>query len=168
MYVSPSLYARWTCEELAEERARIASRASQVAGLQEDSATGDTVFMTVGLVVFWPALIGLATTSDHEQELARLRGEYEAIEQSMIRNRCSLPSPSGARDSSSSRIDRTIEGRRQEANPQVRTPDADEIWAGFEARIEALETNCSLEGGCQAAIEALIAERDQRLAALEE
>ena len=167
-YVSPSLYARWTCEELVEERTRVASRVNQVTGLQSEAATGDAVFMTVGLVIFWPALLGLAATDDHEQELARLRGEYEAIDQSMTRNRCSLPSPSTTGASSPSGTDRSIEGLRQEANPRAATPEAEEIRATFETRIESLEANCTLEGGCQAAIDALTAERDRRLAALGE
>ena len=124
--------------------------------------------MTVGLVVFWPALIGLAVTDDHEQELARLRGEYEAIEQTMTRNRCSLPSRPGTSASSTSGADRPTEALRQEANPQAATPEADEIHAAFEARIESLEANCTLEDGCQAAIDALTMDRDRRLAALGE
>lgn len=39
--------------------------------------------MGVGLVLFWPALFFLAG-DDQKEELARLKGEYEALEKASI------------------------------------------------------------------------------------
>lgn len=50
--------------------------------------------MGVGLILFWPALIGLAATKDRENDLAQLRGEYNAVDQAARRkNTCALAAP---------------------------------------------------------------------------
>lgn len=46
--------------------------------------------MTVGLVVFWPALFVLAATDDHSAELGRLKGEYEALERAAHKRKCAI------------------------------------------------------------------------------
>jgi hypothetical protein len=43
--------------------------------------------MGVGLFLFWPALF-LLSESDHREELGRLRGEYEALQQAAIEKQC--------------------------------------------------------------------------------
>jgi len=45
--------------------------------------------MGVGLVLFWPALFFLAG-EDKKEELARLKGDYEALQQAAIRQDCQL------------------------------------------------------------------------------
>ncbi|MEA3643102.1 MAG: hypothetical protein VBE63_24640 [Lamprobacter sp.] len=45
--------------------------------------------MGVGLVLFWPALFFLAG-DDQKEELSRLKGEYEALQQAAIRQDCAL------------------------------------------------------------------------------
>jgi len=47
--------------------------------------------MGVGLVLFWPALFFLAG-SDKKDELARLKGEYDALEQAAIQKDCMIAS----------------------------------------------------------------------------
>ncbi len=44
--------------------------------------------MGAGLFLFWPALFFLGGGGDREEELARLRGEIEAIESSAIQKDC--------------------------------------------------------------------------------
>ncbi|WOF73793.1 hypothetical protein QMT40_001429 [Parvibaculaceae bacterium PLY_AMNH_Bact1] len=89
-YVSPTMYENWSCEQLGEERQRLAAEARRVAGLQDENADADAAMMGVGLILFWPALIGLAATEDREQELAQLKGEYKAADQAARRKVCSL------------------------------------------------------------------------------
>jgi hypothetical protein len=92
-YVSPTMYQTWTCEQLTEERTRLDSEVRRVAGLQRENANADAAMMTVGLILFWPMLFGLAATKDRANELGRLKGEYEAVEQSMKSKQCVLPPP---------------------------------------------------------------------------
>jgi hypothetical protein len=89
-YVSPYQYEQFSCPQLAEEAQRLSHRASVVAGAQDEKATRDAVVTTVGVVVFWPALFFIGGNDQQTAELARLRGEMEAIEQVAIRKRCGI------------------------------------------------------------------------------
>jgi hypothetical protein len=89
-YVSPLQYESYTCAQLAEEAQRISARAMSVAGVQDQRATSDAVWTTVGVVVFWPALFAVRGNDQNAYELARLRGEMEAIEQTSIRKKCGI------------------------------------------------------------------------------
>ncbi|WP_159726069.1 hypothetical protein [Methylosinus sp. Ce-a6] len=90
VYVSPLQYETYTCPQIAEEAQRISSRAAQAAGIQDHKATQDAVVTTVGAIVFWPALFALSGDDAQTAELARLRGEAEAIEQAAIKKKCGI------------------------------------------------------------------------------
>ena len=55
---------------------------------QDDVAENDAVAMGVGMVLFWPALFFIES-DDHSAEVARLKGEVEAIEIASIQKDCS-------------------------------------------------------------------------------
>ena len=86
-YVPQVQYSNYTCEQIDVEYARIGARVMEVSGQQKDARTRDSVATGVGIVLFWPALFFLAA-GDHEQELARLKGEYEALEHAAIEKDC--------------------------------------------------------------------------------
>lgn len=87
-YVSPMTYQDFSCSQLIAESQRIQRRVSGAAGAVDDRASGDKMKMGVGLVLFWPTLFFLKGDGPEAQELARLRGEYEAIEQTYNRKDC--------------------------------------------------------------------------------
>jgi hypothetical protein len=89
-YVSPTAYASWSCDQLTEEATRVSARAIQAAGTQNSKATNDAVATTVGAIVFWPALLFIKGDSTTGPELARLKGEMEAIEQASTRRNCGI------------------------------------------------------------------------------
>jgi hypothetical protein len=89
-YVTPLQYDAYTCEQLAAEASRISSRASETMGVQQKKATGDAVAMGVGLVLFWPALFFIKGNGSTETEIARMKGEMEAIEQISIQKQCGI------------------------------------------------------------------------------
>jgi len=89
-YVSPYQYENFTCPQLADEAQRLSRHAAEVAGVQDQKATNDAVATTVGVIVFWPALFMLKGNDQQTAELARLRGEMEAIEQVSIRKKCRI------------------------------------------------------------------------------
>lgn len=89
-YVSPVLYQNLTCEQLALEAQSASARAIAASGQQDQKATGDAVAMTVGLVVFWPALFLMKGDGAQAAEVARLKGEMEAIEHASIANSCGI------------------------------------------------------------------------------
>ncbi len=92
-YVSPTGYRAWTCPQLTEERLRLDGEVARVANLQRENANADAALLTVGLIIFWPALIGMAATTDRRDELGRMRGEYLAVETTMREQNCALPPP---------------------------------------------------------------------------
>ena len=86
-YVSEVGYLHWDCSQLAEEDARLHSALSQASIQQENARTNDTV----GII-----LIGLPVSSlsgdNIAPEIARLKGEREAIRKASIRKVCQTAS----------------------------------------------------------------------------
>jgi len=86
-YVSPLQYQHYDCTQLQIEMERIKAKVAEVASAQDKQHKKDVVATTVGVLVFWPALFMLAG-SDKEQELSRLKGEYEALQKAAIAKKC--------------------------------------------------------------------------------
>ena len=89
-YVSPLQYENYNCRQLAEEAQRISHRASIAAGAQDKQASSDAVATTVAVVIFWPAAFFVGGDRQNAAELARLKGEMDAIEQTSIRKQCGI------------------------------------------------------------------------------
>lgn len=89
-YVSPIVYENFTCEQLSAEAQSVSARAAQATGVQNKARKNDAVMTTVGVVVFWPALFFLDGDGPQAAELARLKGQMEAIEQASIRKNCGI------------------------------------------------------------------------------
>src|SRR5690242_9336876 len=89
-YVSPMQYDSYNCRQLAEEAQRVSARAAIAAGAQDSQATRDTVVTTAAIIVFWPAAFFVQGDRQNAADLARLRGELEAIEQVSIRKQCGI------------------------------------------------------------------------------
>jgi len=88
-YTSPLLYQNYSCAQIREEMMRVSRKVNDLSGTQDRHASGDAVAMGVGLVVFWPALFFLAS-KDQRTDLARLKGEFDALEESAIQKNCSV------------------------------------------------------------------------------
>ena len=86
-YISPLAYKSYSCDQITQEMGRISRRVQEVAGAQDKKASSDAVATGVGIVVFWPALFFLMS-DDRKEELARLKGESEALEQVAIQKNC--------------------------------------------------------------------------------
>lgn len=92
-YISPMQYQSYDCDQLAGELGRIQTRVNQLTGRLDEAATNDKVLMGVGLILFWPALFALGGTKQQEAEYARLRGEYDALQQVAIQKKCPFATP---------------------------------------------------------------------------
>jgi hypothetical protein len=88
-YVSPVQYADYDCRQIRAELARVNQRVVEVTGHQQDEADEDAVATGVGLVLVWPALFCLAG-DDRAEELGRLKGQYNALEQAAIKQDCDV------------------------------------------------------------------------------
>jgi hypothetical protein len=89
-YVSPYAFDSLTCAQLADAAQSISARAAMAAGAQDSKATRDAIATTAAIVIFWPAAFFVGGNDQTTAELARLRGEMEAIEQVSIRKRCGI------------------------------------------------------------------------------
>lgn len=86
-YISPITYKHYSCRQIQAESIRVGRRVAIVTGQQQDEATEDAVAMGVFLFLFWPAIFFVGG-SDHEAQLAHLKGEYEALQQASIERKC--------------------------------------------------------------------------------
>lgn len=88
-YVSPVQYANYDCDQLRQEMLRVQGRASQLSGRLDEAASNDKAIMGVGMILFWPALFALGGTKQQEAELARMKGEYDALAAASVNKKCS-------------------------------------------------------------------------------
>ena len=86
--VSPLQYQSYDCEQLTSESQRIQVRVNQLGGRLDEAASNDKAITGVGMILFWPALFALGGTKQQEAEYARLKGEYDAVQQTAIAKKC--------------------------------------------------------------------------------
>jgi hypothetical protein len=87
-YVSPMHYQAYDCDQIIGEAERLQLRVNQSGGRLDEAASNDKAITAVGVILFWPALFALGGTKQQETEYARLRGEYEALQQAAVRKKC--------------------------------------------------------------------------------
>jgi hypothetical protein len=87
-YVSEVGFQSWNCTQLGEESSRLSAALSQASTQQENARTNDTV----GVL-----LIGLPVSSlsgdNIAPEIARLKGESEAVRRASIQKGCTAGLP---------------------------------------------------------------------------
>lgn len=88
-YVSSAHYQNYSCKQIKNEMAVITRRVHEVAGVQDKIASNDGAAMGVGLILFWPALFFI-DSDDKSAELGRLKGEYQALEDTAIQKDCDV------------------------------------------------------------------------------
>jgi hypothetical protein len=89
-YVSPILYQNLSCDQLSQEALRVSNAAAVATGQQQNQANKDAAMMTVGMILFWPSLFMIGGDKGNAAEVARLKGEMQAIEQANIAKNCGL------------------------------------------------------------------------------
>jgi hypothetical protein len=87
-YTSPMQFQSYDCDQLASESQRIQARVVQLGGRLDTAASNDKAIAGVGIILFWPALFALGGTKQQEADYARLRGEYDAVQQSAVLKKC--------------------------------------------------------------------------------
>ena len=89
-YVSPLQYQTFTCPQLAEEAQRVSAAAAAASGAQDSQATKDAVATTVAVVVFWPSAFLVGGDKQTAAQVAQLKGQMDAVQQSSIRKNCGI------------------------------------------------------------------------------
>jgi hypothetical protein len=89
-YTSPLQYQNYTCNQLGEEAQRISARVTHLSGIQDQKATNDAIATTAAVIIFWPAAFLVGGNDQNTAELARLKGEFEAMEKVSIQKNCGI------------------------------------------------------------------------------
>jgi hypothetical protein len=90
---SPADFATWSCERIHDETDRVQKRAAELAYTVDERAGNNIIALGIGLTVFWPALIAMRPPGPESEELARLKGRYEALGSVIAARPCEPPSP---------------------------------------------------------------------------
>ena len=81
-------YQDYSCKQMQMEMQSLTRRVSEVAGQVNKTASDDNAQMGIGLVLFWPALFFLDGDTPQANEYARLKGEFDALEEAAIQKEC--------------------------------------------------------------------------------
>lgn len=85
-YVSEFMYQNLTCEQLAQEQARVQVALMTAAAAQRTARTHDTVG-----VIFLGLPVSSLSGSNQAAQIAQLKGQLEAIDKAAIQKGCKLP-----------------------------------------------------------------------------
>lgn len=80
-YVSTTLYENLNCTQLRREAEGVSARAAAAFGKQEKNRSQDAAMTGVAIVLFWPAAFFMKGDGAAAADVARLKGEMQAIEQ---------------------------------------------------------------------------------------
>jgi hypothetical protein len=84
-------YAAWDCDRLQDESDRVQLRAADVAYAVDARVGNNMIALGLGVTVFWPALLAMRSDGIEAQELAELKGRYEALRVAAQRRDCPPP-----------------------------------------------------------------------------
>jgi hypothetical protein len=87
----PAQFGQWSCEAIADERDRVQQRAADVAYAVDARAGNNVIALSLGVTVFWPALLAMRADGPDAAELAQLKGRDEALRDASERRACPPP-----------------------------------------------------------------------------
>lgn len=90
-YTPASRFSGMTCQQLSVEAASMNRALSQLSTAQDKRASADAGMVAVGVVLFWPALLATSGTlgpDDNAADIARLKGEAQAMDTAWRLNGC--------------------------------------------------------------------------------
>jgi len=90
-HVSSSRYSERTCKSLTRELDEVQDALRAQSAKLNDKATQDAVVTGVGVILFWPVLFALGNNAGLEGDVARLKGEEQAIRKQMREQDCEMP-----------------------------------------------------------------------------
>lgn len=121
----PAAYRGWSCDRLFDERDLVQLHAADVAYAVDARAGNNMIALGVGVTVFWPAVLAMRPDGLEAQQLAELKGRYEALRSAAAEAGCGEPSAAmpPARQASLPVAlgDRLVYDERSGANGSVRT-----------------------------------------------
>ena len=86
-YVSPIEFQHLSCTQITAEMRRNGRRLAEVTKTHDKEHTKDTA-AAIGGFILWPLWIAMAGGGARKEELGRLKGQAEALEQVAIEKEC--------------------------------------------------------------------------------
>lgn len=87
----PAAYAGWDCNRLHDEIDAVQQRAADVAYAVDSRVGNNMIALGLGVTVFWPALLAMRPDGLEAEQLAELKGRYEALRTVVARQACPPP-----------------------------------------------------------------------------
>ena len=81
-------YAGWDCDRLHDEIDTVQQRAADVAYAVDSRVGNNMIALGLGVTVFWPALLAMRPDGLEAEQLADLKGRYEALRTVVGREGC--------------------------------------------------------------------------------
>jgi hypothetical protein len=72
-------FSAWDCVRIQGELDRVQRAATRVAFAFDERAGNNIIAMSLGVSVFWPALLAMRSTEPEARELSVLRGRFDAL-----------------------------------------------------------------------------------------
>ena len=88
---NPADFATWDCTRIADEQDDVQQRAADVAYAVDERAGNNIMALGVGIAVFWPAILAMRPAGPEAQDLARLKGRFEALQVAARLKACPPP-----------------------------------------------------------------------------
>jgi len=89
-YISPMTYQSYNCQQLAAEAQRVSAKAAELTGAQDEKRTNDQIATAAAIVIFWPAAFFVGGDGQVAAQLAQLKGQIDAIENTSIQKKCGM------------------------------------------------------------------------------
>ena len=123
-YVSPLQYQSYDCDQVSGELGRISRKTTQLFSQLDKAASNDQAQMAIGLVLFWPTLFLLEGGDGPEAaEYARLKGEFDALEQAAIQKKCDTAQFVAIREQEAKAIEDAKKKQEDECDPTLAYSD---------------------------------------------
>lgn len=87
----PAAYVGWDCSRLHDEFDSVQQRAADVAYAVDSRVGNNMIALGLGVTVFWPALLAMRPDGLEAEQLAELKGRYEALRTVLARQQCPPP-----------------------------------------------------------------------------
>jgi hypothetical protein len=98
----PGHFASWSCARIHDEIDHVSQRAADVAYAVDARVGNNMIALGLGVAVFWPALLAMRPDGPDAQQLAQLKGRFEALSAAASRQNCGPPAREMAADRAAS------------------------------------------------------------------
>lgn len=88
---NPADFALWSCSRIDDELDAVRQRATDVAYAVDEHAGNNILALSLGVTLFWPAMLAMRPAGPEAAELGRLKGRDEALRAAAQAKACPPP-----------------------------------------------------------------------------